>query len=391
MSVNGEVVPYIPPHAGVLPAREALMPVMQMQQAVERYDTVLAFTKQIMKEGIDYGTIPGVDKPALKKPGAEKLCAFFGLTPRFVIVKEVEDWTGEHHRGEPFFYYWYKCQLYRGDLLVAESDGSCNSRESKYRYRWVNEEQLPSTARKDTMIARGGRISEFGFAIEKAETAGKYGKPEAYWQQFRDAIANGTARRVPKKSRDGRDFDAWEIDSTQYRVTNPDVADQANPILKMAQKRALIAAVLIACNASEYYTQDLEDMGYIDAEYAPVLTHTSQNGAGPTGNGCSNGTQQTAAARTLPTFNEGAILAEIVDRDTAVAVFANLRATIQELLGDGGVAEYQTVLSQFEGKNGPVADPSQFPSRNSARACAARVLDFIGRRTSSSNGNGQRP
>lgn len=395
MSANGEVIPYMAPQNGAVSIREPLMPVMQMQQAVERYDTVLAFTRQIMKEGIDYGTIPGVDKPALKKPGAEKLCAFFGLTPRFVVVKEVEDWTGENHRGEPFFYYWYRCQLYRGEQLIAESDGSCNSRESKYRYRWITEEQLPANVRKETLVARGGRTSEFDFAIEKGDTAGRYGKPDAYWQQFRDAIASGAARKVQKKSRDGREFDAWEIDSTQYRVPNPDVADQVNPILKMAQKRALIAAVLIACNASEYYTQDLEDLGYIDAEYAPVLTHTAHPAAaGPSNESCvkrepkpaqSHG--DTPASRPL---DDRVLLAEIVDRDTAVAVFAELRVALQELLGEEGLAEYAAMLARFRGKDGPVTEPSQFPSRNAARACAAKLLQLIRRRSSSQEKAGRR-
>jgi hypothetical protein len=359
------------------------MPVMQMQQAVERYDTVLAFTKQIMKDGIDYGTIPGVDKPALKKPGAEKLCAFFGLTPRFLVVKELEDWSGESHRGEAFFYYWYKCQLYRGDQLIAESDGSCNSRESKYRYRWVTEEQLSVGAHKVALVARGGHITEFDFAIEKSETGGRYGKPETYWQQFRDAITSGAARKVLKKSRDGREFDAWEIDTTQYRVPNPDVADQVNPILKMAQKRALIAAVLIACNASEYYTQDLEDLGYIDAEYSPILTHAAASAETK----ADRASSESGRTRQL---DDGALLAEIVDRETAVAVFNELRVALQELLGEEGLASYVAMLARFEGKSGPVTEPSEFLSRNTARACAAKLLQLIHARSGEKQRNANR-
>ena len=48
-------------------------------------------------------------------------------------------------------------------------------------------------------------------------------------------------------------------------VKNPDIADLANTILKMADKRALIAATLIATGMSEYFTQDVED--FIDASY----------------------------------------------------------------------------------------------------------------------------
>ena len=42
-------------------------------------------------------------------------------------------------------------------------------------------------------------------------------------------------------------------------MPNPDICDQVNTIQKMATKRAMIAAVLIAVNASEFFTQDVED------------------------------------------------------------------------------------------------------------------------------------
>ncbi|HEX8684304.1 MAG TPA: hypothetical protein VF707_18455, partial [Ardenticatenaceae bacterium] len=43
-------------------------------------------------------------------------------------------------------------------------------------------------------------------------------------------------------------------------VPNPDIADQVNTVQKMAQKRALVQATLLAVNASEFFTQDVEDM-----------------------------------------------------------------------------------------------------------------------------------
>ena len=117
---------------------------------------------------------------------------------------------------------------------------------------------------------KDGAISEFTFAVDKAETSGKYGKPAEYWQQFRDAIENGTAVKIVKKAKD-KSYEAWQIGAKVYRVPNPDVADQANTVLKMAEKRALVAAVLIATNISEYFTQDIED--YVEGvivETAPV-------------------------------------------------------------------------------------------------------------------------
>ncbi len=50
-----------------------------------------------------------------------------------------------------------------------------------------------------------------------------------------------------------------DADTTLYRIPNPDVADLVNTIQKMAQKRALVAATLIATSASEFFTQDVED------------------------------------------------------------------------------------------------------------------------------------
>jgi hypothetical protein len=250
---------------------EAFMPVMAIKHAVERYNALLTFTQEIMKADKDYGKVPGTDKPTLLKPGAEKLCSFFGLTPKFLVVKEAESW-GED--GEAFFYYWYKCQLYRGDLLIGEGEGSCNSHESKYRYRWVPEANVPTHLSISKLKSRGGRRTLFepNFALDKRETGGKYGKPEEHWAAFDAAIKAGTARRAQKDAKSGKPMQGWEIevDEKQYQVPNPDVADQVNTIQKMAQKRAMVAATLIACNASEYYTQDVEDMDTIDVPYQKV-------------------------------------------------------------------------------------------------------------------------
>jgi hypothetical protein len=47
---------------------------------------------------------------------------------------------------------------------------------------------------------------------------------------------------------------------TLYRVANPNVVSMKNTIMKMAQKRAFVGAILVATGASEFYTQDIEDM-----------------------------------------------------------------------------------------------------------------------------------
>lgn len=234
-----------------------IAPVANLAEAKQRYDLFQGFVQNILKKDHDFGEIPGTKKPTLLKAGAEKLGAFFGIRPVFVLQESVNDWTGKDH-GEPFFFREYKCQGYRNGELIGEGVGSCNSWEKKYRYRWMNELEVPASVDKSKLEFMDGAVSEFKFAVEKSETAGKYGKPASYWKQFKDAIDNGTAKEITRKTKSG-EMAAWEIGGKLYAVPNHDPADQVNTIDKMAQKRALVAMILIATNASDYFTQDMED------------------------------------------------------------------------------------------------------------------------------------
>jgi hypothetical protein len=212
--------------------RARFMPAMSIESAVERYNAVTEFVSRVLRSDVDYGVIPGTEKRTLLKPGAEKLTTFFGLSTRFELLERIEDWTGEHHGGEPFFYYLYRCRLMRGDVLIAEGDASCNSRETKYRWR---EAQRTCPACGQSAIVKGRE--EYGGG----------------WLCFKKRGGCGA------KFADGDGV----IESQQTgRVFNPDIADQVNTIQKMAQKRSLVGAVLLAVNASEFFTQDVEDMHF---------------------------------------------------------------------------------------------------------------------------------
>ena len=188
-------------------------PAMSVEDAVHAYQKMAQFVKAALHDGVDYGTIPGTSKPTLYKPGAEKLNKFFGLKPHFDTISERQDWE------KGFFYYHIRCNLYRADELIANADGACNSLEKKYRYRNIPEFKASEEERAK--------------AIRKETRTAKTGKPYV-----------------------------------MLTVENPDPYDLDNTILKMAQKRAFVAATLLAVNGSEYFTQDLEDI--IDAEFVEV-------------------------------------------------------------------------------------------------------------------------
>lgn len=216
-----------------------MMPTGTIESVIARRNLMVDFVKQAMTRDVDYGIIPGTQKNTLLKPGAEKLNTLFGLAPRFIEVKSVEDWTGADHNGEPFFYYWQKCQLLRDGVIVGEGDGSCNSWEKKYRFR--SSERLCPNCGKPAIIKGKEEYGGGWLCFEKK------GGCKSKFKIDDPAIA----------------------DQVTGQVANPEIADQVNTLLKMAQKRALIAATLLAVNASEFFTQDLEDM-YIEATYRDV-------------------------------------------------------------------------------------------------------------------------
>lgn len=170
------------------------LPALTVKQAIDRYNQMKQYVEGLMKDGTDYGTIPGTPKATLLKPGAEKLTTLFGFTVKFIDEKNLERWEDDN----PFFFYQRKCQLYRGDFLIAEASGSANSNESRYRWRWVTEDRVPKGADKDSLTTRGGFEGVWGFAYDKRETTGKYGKPEAYWQHIDKCLADGSGRTVQK-------------------------------------------------------------------------------------------------------------------------------------------------------------------------------------------------
>jgi hypothetical protein len=203
---------------------------LSIDDIVKRVEKVKEVSKRVMQDGHHFGLIPGVKKPSLLKPGAEILCLTFRLGPEFDIH---EADLGDGHRE-----YRVKCTLVHTPTgtRVGDGHGSCSTRESKYAWR-QGERRCPKCA-KPTII-KG-----------KAEYGGGwlcFGKKGGCGAKFQDGDR------------------AIEGQSTG-RVANEDIADVYNTVLKMACKRALVAAVLIVTCASDLFTQDVEDMGQFAAE-----------------------------------------------------------------------------------------------------------------------------
>ncbi|MUH00618.1 hypothetical protein F7734_53465 [Scytonema sp. UIC 10036] len=208
----------------------------KIQQAKSHYQIIVDFIKSVMREGVDYGTAPGVSKPSLLKPGAEKLAQLFNLRPEFQILESVSDWSGkEHGLEEPVFFYRYKCVLFyprfpkdgEQSKPVGEGIGSCNSLEKKYRYR-----------RQSRVCPKCGQETIFTSNDGSFYCWAKKGGCNAKYAANDEAI----------------------IDQPTGLIKNPDIYEQVNTIDKMSQKRALIAAILVTCGVSEFFSQDIENI-----------------------------------------------------------------------------------------------------------------------------------
>lgn len=259
-TVTGEIMPDEPP-APPQPEPSKELVLFDPNRAMEYVKGSKAlidrmYHDKVLIEGVDYGPVPGTDKPVLLKPGAEKLLSAFRLYPVFEPTDNtVNDWKNG------FFNFEYACTLCNRDTNKTEGSGvgSCNSLEKKYRWRWVERQDVPRNLAVADLAQRASKSVEFDFAIEQGETQGQYGKPAEYWAQCRADIKSGKAVKTIKKTKAGKELPAWEVGTTVYRVPNEEIFDLVNTISKMAQKRALVAAALNATGASAVFGQDLED------------------------------------------------------------------------------------------------------------------------------------
>ena len=217
--MTGQIVP-----VGYEPELVPTM-VSDIASAKARLQELQAFVREVMVEGEDYGTIPGTDKPALYKPGAEKLCEIYGLSQEPKVVTRIEDWD------KPFFHYEVRCDLVskRTGRVIGSGFGSCNSHESRYRWRMADR-KCPVCGRES--IIRGKE--EFGGG----------------WLCFRKRGGCGAKFN---------DDDPVILDQLVGRVENEDICTLVNTFLKMAKKRAVVDGVLSVTRSSGLFTQDVED------------------------------------------------------------------------------------------------------------------------------------
>lgn len=231
-------------------------------EALEQRKRLAVAVSQQLTPKVDFDVAPGTDKQVLLQPGADKLLNLYGLMSRTTCVKAVERWD----EGHEFFHYVYRADIIwvrrvedgsMREEILAQVEGSANSRESKYAWRWAKLAELAGELRAQ---ATAGDLKTQNRAEAVIEFELK--KDEERW-------ARCVAEKWKSESfvaKSGKTFVRYfDPHAVMYRIPNDGICDQVNTLQKMAQKRAYVGATIKATKASDLFTQDMEDLAENEA------------------------------------------------------------------------------------------------------------------------------
>ena len=221
--VAGEIVQYSPPAA-----MEEYRPriVMAPEEAKALADQLQQCMRAILKEGVDYGPIPGgdPDKKNLNKPGAEKLLQWFGFGSESNLA-EIERDDPDHPSG------------------IADK-----ARRIGVTYRTEITKTVPG----------GGKV-----IVATCEGYAGYDE-DRYYTSAEDAVAKAEAKERFWAAKDNRQPNPakWG-NAAEYRAP-------WNTLIKMSQKRSYVGAAIDATGAAGLFTQDMEDAAGTDVAPAAM-------------------------------------------------------------------------------------------------------------------------
>ena len=141
---------------------------LSVEEIVGQKDKIRQIMDAVMVEGTHYGLIPGVSKPSLFKPGAEAINVALRLAPYYESEKI---WHEDGHLTVVA-----KCTLRHvtTDLILAQGEGLCTTREERYAFR--QSKRVCPNCQAEAIIKGKAEYGEKG----KAWAAGLKPMPKAY-------------------------------------------------------------------------------------------------------------------------------------------------------------------------------------------------------------------
>lgn len=209
---------------------------LSVDQVMHRLATIHELMAKAMTKDVDYGAIPGTNsKPTLLKPGAEKLCVLFQLDAQYQTTRTFD---GNHLTVETY------CTIYNSNTgsRLGGASAICSTREAKYAWRKA-ERKCPNCGASAIVWSKKNDC----FMCLGNEKGGCWGR----FKKGDQAI-------------EGQE---------QGRVENPDLADCYNTVLRIAEKRAHVAAVRQVTGASAIFD---EEAPHVEADPEKPQEHAQQ-------------------------------------------------------------------------------------------------------------------
>lgn len=231
----------------------AVMEEMSFTQLETRMEKIQQAIGHILKPDIDFGIVPGTSrknengeemaKPSLFKSGAEKLAALFLFDAEFENELVYSGPESNQHLTVTS-----RCTLYHipTGRRVGSGSAICSTKESKYAER-VAGLKCPKCAKEN---------------IRKSNRKGWY-----CWTKTGGCGTNF------------EDGDPAIETQPRGKIPNDKLADSYNTVIKMAEKRAKVGAVIGATGASEFVTQDLEEFEQEEGTGTTAGTASNPTGA----------------------------------------------------------------------------------------------------------------
>jgi hypothetical protein len=310
-AIEGEIVPEsrlatVPPSTGthalaMMSDAEFEANLLAVRKGQER---ILRMQEALLVKGVDYANIPTVDKPSLGKPGAEKFTQAYNCTAEIVRTLIIGD-----NITTPWITYDAQCDIHLGALdgpVIGNGFGTCNSWETKYRYRGAM--HVCPDCGKDLLHSKAPKTGWYCWT-----------KLGGCGQEFLE-----TDERIKSQ--------------VVGRIENPDPWDLANTIMKIAEKRSHCDAVLRAFAASGIFTQDVEDnvgaMIDVTPNQTPATAVSPSGGASRRAATGTQGAVRQAAPTNPPTVNNAAMDA-FLNGDPGPISDAEMAAAVDGEMPDG--------------------------------------------------------
>lgn len=200
-------------------------PIARPPEVLAAIQDTHAILRDTLTEGTDYGLIPGSARRVLLKPGAEKIAIAFGCRAVFDLVEAEVD----HDRVFRFKSEWEEAPR----PWPAKREADELKAAGKGRWRKVNDAFIWQVPGSGEEVAHG-----------------------LYRYRYRCTLVRYDGQQL------GEGEAVCSSLESKYRGRPHELE---NTVLKMAAKRAHVAAVLSAFGLSEAFTQDLDD----EVEAAP--------------------------------------------------------------------------------------------------------------------------